>query len=1002
MKKLLSLIVFFVGSACCLFAQTSDTITVSGTVYVGAPGLPLPGYDIDYLVSGASFFYTGQVQTDQNGDYAFDVIYPLTPVTMLPDITLTYADCFGNPLPTQILIAQVNSDTIQDIIVCQNTLCSASFSYYADPITPLEVNFASNYGGQNSYSWDMGDGTTLTGSNIQYTYATSDTFQVCLVVMDSVTGCTDTSCQDVYVSSSPPLACDASFSVLPNAGPLNCFFPTGVSQNPNLTYFWDFGDGTTSTDQVACHGYMTNDTFDICLIVLDTVQGCTDTSCIQFVNGNVGAFCHAGFTYLAGPNDTVSFTNTSVGLGSLTYQWDFGDGSSSSLPDPVHVFGGDSAYLVCLTISDTSGCSNTYCEWITFGCDATFLCDPDPFNPLTINFLSTTNSIATFTWDFGDGNTATGPAVTHTYAVADTYVVCLMVDDGFGCTDTTCMTAIVSNNNPFPCNASFQTTYSPGGGICFAPLQPFIASTMFWDFGDGNTSTDPYPCHVYSNLQPGDSVTVCLTISDPSGCVDSSCLTIVVPGTGCSAAFTAISDTSGYQWTLVASDTTADVYNWDFGGGTVLTFANPWAAVVQYNSPGIIPVCLQVSDSSGCSDFYCEPLFVGVGAPCGANFSHTPIGNDSVLFTIAPNLPNALYVWDFGDGTTDSTNNLTTIHTYASAGSYQVCLTVFNTNGCVDVSCQVVTTYPNNPPNTLSILGQVTAGNGLADDFTAYLIEYDSVAGTLTAVDTFVSSVAATGLTGLFYFNVQAGSYLVKVALNSTSAIYSNYLPTYFGDELFWNNATYIDPSSFPFLSIDMVAGANPGGPGFVGGLVSQGANKQGEPMGGMHVLVTHMDDSPLTYTLTHEDGTFELEDLPYGTYKVWVEMWGRDLNYHIVTLSPAEPAANNLDFEITDEEVVAGTALGLEQFLENGSSWKIYPNPASNLANVVLNFQQGIEMSLSMSNVLGQEVYKQSYQAFVGQNTYQIPVQELESGVYMIHVEIQGSTFPLSKLMIE
>ncbi|MEM7367209.1 MAG: PKD domain-containing protein [Bacteroidota bacterium] len=997
MKKLLSLIVLCFGLVSCLFSQVNDTVTVSGTVTLGAVGLPIPGFDIDYLVTGASYFYAGQVQTDPNGHYTLDVVYP---VTMPPDITLTYADCFMNPLPTQVVISQLTTDTIQDIALCQNYNCSADFTYFSDPANPLTVDFSASFQGLLSYSWDFGDGTTGSGSSVQHTYSVGDTFQVCLIVDDG-NGCVDTSCLFVAVGALPPGGCDASFSLLPNAGPLNCFMPASLGMNPDLVYFWDFGDGTTSLDPVACHGYLTPDTFTVCLVVLDTVQGCTDTSCVDFINGGWGGFCYAGFSYQTGPNDTVAFTNASYGSGGLTYQWDFGDGNTSTLPDPVHVFGGDSAYYVCLTITDSTGCTNTFCDLVIFGCEATFLCDPDPINPLTVNFLATTPAIASYTWDFGDGNVATGPAVTHTYAVADTYIVCLMVDDGMGCTDTTCMTAVVGGNTPFPCDASFQIYPSPGG-ICFGPVQPFLASSFMWDFGDGTSSTDPYPCHSYSNLMPGDSVVVCLTMTDPTGCVDTSCQTVIVPGTGCSAAFTATPDTSGLIWTLMAVDTTVATYTWDFAGATVLSNANPWEAVIQFSTQGVMQVCLQVSDATGCQDYFCEPLIVGwSGFPCDANFSYSPTGNNTVVFSAGLSFPGALFVWDFGDGVIDSTHNLTTTHTYSTAGTYQACLTVINANGCIDMACQPISTFPNNPPNTLSILGQVLTGTVLADDYTAYLIEYDSVAGTLTAIDTFVSSFAA-GNTGFFYFNVQAGSYLVKVALNTGSQVYANYMPTYFGDELFWNNASYIDPGTIPFIAIDMIAGTNPGGPGFVGGLVSQGANKQGDPMEGMHVLITHMDDSPLAYTLTHEDGTFSYDNLPYGTYKVWVEMWGRDLNYHVVTISPDQPSVTDLDFEISDTDVVAGGISGVDEYLLGENSWKVFPNPATNLATVVLRMEQMTGLTLSMSNVLGQEVYRQSHQAFVGENTFELPVQQIESGIYMIQVEIQGTIVPLSKLIVK
>ena len=1078
--SILSMCILFLCWGNSLWAQQPDTFYVSGTVNISNSGQTVPGFHIGYLVAGTSFFYTSQTNTDANGDYQYEVVVPSGDTAC---VFMFYNDCTINTNPNsgQVDFSPLLTDTVYNISICQNLNCSANFTYDSLPGSPLSYNFTAIFPGLNSYSWDFGDGTTASGQTVSHTYSLSGTYIVCLVVDDGA-GCVDTSCVPIFVGSSPPPPlCDASFSLLPTGGPLNCFSPDNPS--PTSVYLWDFGDGTTSTDMIPCHAFPGSGVYQVCLTVTDALTGCVDSSCQSVVSG--GNVCNALFSYTIPIGTTVDFFDLSFGDGPLTYAWDFGDGNTSTQANPTHQYAVDSTYYVCLTITDTTGCTSTYCDFVNVGCLASISFLPDPTDSLTVTFTGYPAGMNSYTWDLGDGTVANGQSVTHTYGATGTYVVCLAVDNGAGCVDTACFQITLTGSPPPPypcdadffywpdpngticfqpifpplpgilnyqwdfgdgntsydpipchtyatadtflaclivsdpglgcsdtfcetiivptapsCDASFFPIYSPGGSLCFSPLQSNLFYQYQWDFGDGSTSTDPVPCHQFGPTV--DSSLVCLIITDSaSGCSDTTCLMVYPSLGGCSAQFTSTPGNNPDEWIFVANDTTMLNYSWDFDGGTIVSSINPWSAVVQYNNPGVRNVCLAADNGNGCIDFYCEVILVGSGSPCSAAFTFTSTGNNTLSFLPLLGTANvgASYFWDFGDGNTDTTVN--PVHTYAAAGSYQVCLTVVFPGGCVDTSCQLITTYPSNPPNTLPIFGQVFAGNNPADEFIAYLIEYDSAAGTLTAIDTFSSSVAITGLAGFFQFHAPAGSYFVKVALEPASQFYANYLPTYFGDELFWYNALPVDPNTFPFISIDMVAGANPGGPGFVGGLVSQGANKNGDPLGNMTVIITHLDDSPLTYTITKDDGTYELDNLPYGTYKVWVEMWGRDLNYYIITLSADNPSITGLDFEITDTEVIAGSSTGLDQFLSTENGWNLFPNPASEWVQVVLDMKESTEVILTVANVLGQELYRSTHAAFAGENQFSVPVGEMKEGIYLVQVEIQGSRLSLGKLTV-
>ncbi|MEL7530770.1 MAG: carboxypeptidase regulatory-like domain-containing protein, partial [Bacteroidota bacterium] len=298
-------------------------------------------------------------------------------------------------------------------------------------------------------------------------------------------------------------------------------------------------------------------------------------------------------------------------------------------------------------------------------------------------------------------------------------------------------------------------------------------------------------------------------------------------------------------------------------------------------------------------------------------------------------------------------------------------------------------------------LGQVWAGNQVADDFTAWLIVYDSVAGTLSAVDTFVSD---SNNFGFFFFVAPNGDYRIKASLNSTSSQYANYLPTYYGDELFWNNAIVVNQSTFPFAQINLIPGNNPGGPGFVGGLVSQGANKaEGDPIAGMHVIVTNDQGDAVMHTTTDEDGEYELDNLAYGTYHIWIEMWGRNLEYHTVTIAPGSEIHNDLDFEVTDEDVTASGTTGIEDQLDP-LSLQVFPNPLSGEQdlNVRLSLKQSAEVNFSLQNMVGQTVINETERMIAGPQSKTMKVSSLPAGVYLLRMNVNGESMSPIKVVIQ
>ncbi|HEX2617008.1 MAG TPA: PKD domain-containing protein, partial [Flavobacteriales bacterium] len=316
----------------------------------------------------------------------------------------------------------------------------------------------------------------------------------------------------------------ASFtaSPLPTDGMVISVANTSWSAAPNnTTYVWSFGDGTTFTGNAGLHAYNGPGTYTICLFA--TTGNCFDSACVNVVVQPATSPCqqlNAGFS-ASNNGTTVQFLNDSP-LNTVAYSWTFGDSTSTTGRDPVHTYSGFGQYEVCLKATTwdpitQAFCDVVNCEWITVVPDTT----PAPCDLLDSTFTaSIQGNVAVFTpgtisgqiqymWSFGDGASAMGPVVTHTYAHPGQYYACMTATAWDPTTQDVCRVdncqwiTIHSDSTNSPCdqlNAGFQvTTNGPTAQFHQGPTNLNIV--YHWSFGDGTTAFGPNPLHTYA--QPG-------------------------------------------------------------------------------------------------------------------------------------------------------------------------------------------------------------------------------------------------------------------------------------------------------------------------------------------------------------------------------------------------------------------------------------------------------------------------------------------------------------------
>jgi len=195
------------------------------------------------------------------------------------------------------------------------------------------------------------------------------------------------------------------------------------------SWYWDFGDGVSSTSKNPTHTYAISGSYTVCLVAFNECG--SDTSC-----GSVTVICplpSADFTYADTLLD-VDFTDASTDA--TSWLWDFGDTKTSTAQNPSHIYDSPGTYYVCLTATNDCG-SDTTCDSITVVC-------PLPSSSfgfkdllLTVDFTDSSTDATSWYWTFGDGDTSTAQHPTHTYSGSGTYEVCLFATNTCG-SDTTC------------------------------------------------------------------------------------------------------------------------------------------------------------------------------------------------------------------------------------------------------------------------------------------------------------------------------------------------------------------------------------------------------------------------------------------------------------------------------------------------------------------------------------------------------------------------------------
>ncbi len=488
--------------------------------------------------------------------------------------------------------APIANFSANDTIICQGN----------------SVNFTSSSSNASSYQWSFPGGTPSTSSvaNPVVQYQTSGYYTASLSVYNNSGTNSITKQNYIHVGQAP----QAIFTNTNNG--LNVSFNnTSIGAS---SWLWNFGDGSSSTQQNPTHTYANPGTYTVCLISSNSFCS-SNSSCnsLTVVSGSPSNPPVAAFS----ANDTsicngygVVFTSSSVNA--TSYQWSFpgGNPSSSTLQNPIITYNTAGIYPVTLTVINAYGTDTAIKQNYIHTAQNVNASFTKTANGLTMSFTNTSTGATSWAWDFGDGTTSTLENPTHTFANSGIYQVCLRASNA-GCPSSQfCflnlqVTGTPSNNAPIANLSTSQTNVCEGSSITFSDQSTSNPTSWNWTFLGGNPSTSTQQNPVISYANSG-IYNVQLIVSNNNGS-DTILLTNYIT----------INSTPSANYTYAANGLSVNYTNqstggatswlWSFGDGN---YSNQTSPQHTYTQPGNYSVCLTASNPSCNDDIKCDSVHI--------------------------------------------------------------------------------------------------------------------------------------------------------------------------------------------------------------------------------------------------------------------------------------------------------------------------------------------------------------------------------------------------------
>ncbi|MCX6268175.1 MAG: carboxypeptidase regulatory-like domain-containing protein, partial [Bacteroidetes bacterium] len=425
-----------------------------------------------------------------------------------------------------------------------------------------------------------------------------------------------------------------------------------------------------------------------------------------------------------------------------------------------------------------------------------------------------------------------------------------------------------------------------------------------------------------------------------------------------------------------------------------------------FPAEGKFRVCLtayNVDSVSTCNDVKCDTVKINPQEDCHALFTaelDTLNPAPNTFFFIYNSTGDAdRFLWTFDDGATYDTRNV--VHRFQTDGPHEACLAIKKeVHGeivCSDTLCQTVTTakYYNIGGHLFAGAFPINNPVSTGDTGVAYLYRIDAGKLIPCGISKFVQY-------GYYTFpKMLSGSYLIKAALTPWSVHYSKYFPSYYHKTLFWKEANFLNlADSNAYVSDIHLLPVNDSlsGPGVLAGTVQKAYSKNSvEEMPFTQIILYDGQLTPVRFTVSGKSGQFEFDNLPYGTYYLYVEYPGKYSRLTTVWLDSATPVISNLQLEVFNHDVTSVPDVTLITVVAGD----LFPNPAINEVNLNIDLAADAPMKFDVRTLTGLSVWSGTRKCMAGSNLITIPVASLKSGLYLLKIiGSDGSPITVKKLV--